>query len=264
MVRTLAAHGAPSRCPAPTLNDLLRKRFVALGGALVQPLSRVTVLQDGKRVYGVNVEGVPLPATVTIDASGARGVLRRGRGIKMSCVSAPLVARYGYVRGTFGDAPWLRGNCDGWSWIAQVSSERVAWVRLGLGRSQQRYFPPDPIATWSNAGDGGAANVTWRMAEQVAGAGWFLAGEAACVLDPASSHGVLRALMSGMMAADSAVALLRGAAQLKIERGYAAWLQSWFQHDVARLSALYDAIDFDWRPTAAASSMNTHCKEYEL
>ena len=41
---------------------------------------------------------------------------------------------------------------------------------------------------------------TWRMAERMAGAGWFIVGDAAATLDPTSSHGVLKALLSGMTA----------------------------------------------------------------
>ncbi|MBA4535538.1 hypothetical protein H1196_23700 [Brevibacillus halotolerans] len=45
------------------------------------------------------------------------------------------------------------------------------------------------------------ADMTWRVITQLGGpGGYFLIGDAATVLDPASSHGVLKAVMSGMMA----------------------------------------------------------------
>lgn len=43
------------------------------------------------------------------------------------------------------------------------------------------------------------------MARAVAGPGWFLAGDAAAVLDPASSHGVLRAVLTGFRAGQVAM-----------------------------------------------------------
>jgi flavin-dependent dehydrogenase len=43
--------------------------------------------------------------------------------------------------------------------------------------------------------------VTWRLANNAAGPGYFLASDAALVLDRTSSCGVLCALMSGKMAA---------------------------------------------------------------
>jgi hypothetical protein len=73
-----------------------------------------------------------------------------------------------------------------------------------------------------------------------AGPGFFVAGDAAAVLDPASSHGVLKAVMSGMLAArmiteapsfDDAVA-----------RSYSDWVHLQFDHDVAGLLALYDRL----------------------
>jgi flavin-dependent dehydrogenase len=51
----------------------------------------------------------------------------------------------------------------------------------------------------------GRTDVTLRMAAQTAGDGWFLCGDAALVLEPSVSHGVLRGPMSGMAAATGAV-----------------------------------------------------------
>jgi hypothetical protein len=58
------------------------------------------------------------------------------------------------------------------------------------------------------------------------------------VLDPASSHGVLRALMSGIAAADAARALLQDHSPLALAR-YAEWLGDWLDHDMSRLRSLY-------------------------
>ncbi len=46
------------------------------------------------------------------------------------------------------------------------------------------------------------ADVTWRLVPECAGAGYYLCGDAAAVLDPAASSGVARALASGLKAAD--------------------------------------------------------------
>ncbi|MGI8741699.1 MAG: NAD(P)/FAD-dependent oxidoreductase [Bryobacteraceae bacterium] len=76
-----------------------------------------------------------------------------------------------------------------------------------------------------------AADVTWRMAGQTAGDGWFRCGDAAAVLDPSSSQGVLRAIMTGIRAAHLAI----GALQSAITPGEAAiayhcWLREWLEH----------------------------------
>jgi flavin-dependent dehydrogenase len=73
-----------------------------------------------------------------------------------------------------------------------------------------------------------------------AGPGYFLVGDAAAVLDPASSHGVLNALMSGMMAGHVITQILRyGHPEQPAQRAYCAWLRRWFAHDVKYLKALY-------------------------
>jgi flavin-dependent dehydrogenase len=75
------------------------------------------------------------------------------------------------------------------------------------------------------------ADVTWRLAQRTAGPGWLLVDDAAAQLDPSSSHGVLRALMSGMRAAWQVSADDCG--------GYHAWLAEGFEHDALRMRAAY-------------------------
>src|SRR4029453_12352242 len=80
----------------------------------------------------------------------------------------------------------------------------------------------------------GGAGVTWRMAAQAAGDGWFLCGDGALLLDPSSSHGVLRGLMSGIAAARGAVDACAGSTRAhRVSRDYHAWLADWFGHDAA-------------------------------
>jgi flavin-dependent dehydrogenase len=85
-----------------------------------------------------------------------------------------------------------------------------------------------------------AADVTWRLAKPSAGSGYFLVGDAASVLDPASSHGILKAIMSGMMAAH----LISQTVEQQIDEASAAeaynrWMQDWFERDTKRLKEMY-------------------------
>ena len=87
------------------------------------------------------------------------------------------------------------------------------------------------------------ADVTWRMAERTAGAGWFMVGDAAATLDPTSSHGVLKALLSGMTAGHLIAASLTGKAPAdEIAAAYHDWVAGWFATDAARLHAFYRDI----------------------
>src|SRR5262249_45962226 len=84
------------------------------------------------------------------------------------------------------------------------------------------------------------AEVTWRKAHAPAGPGYFLVGDAAAVLDPASSHGVLKALMSGMMAAHLLGQVFRRCCPpTAAADAYHGWLWDWFEHDVQKLQQLY-------------------------
>ncbi|MGH6664108.1 MAG: NAD(P)/FAD-dependent oxidoreductase [Pseudolabrys sp.] len=78
------------------------------------------------------------------------------------------------------------------------------------------------------------------MAEAVARRGWFMVGAAAALLDPTCSHGVLRAIVSGMTAGDLIAAALHGNAPADAAAAaYQDWFAGWFDADAARLSQFY-------------------------
>ncbi|MGL4498228.1 MAG: NAD(P)/FAD-dependent oxidoreductase, partial [Planktothrix sp.] len=92
-------------------------------------------------------------------------------------------------------------------------------------------------------------DVTWRQVSPPAGPGYFLVGDAATVLDPASSHGVLKAVMSGMMAAHLITQVLQGKAfESQVITGYSQWMETWFQKDIEMLRNLYALLPSapDW------------------
>ena len=129
--------------------------------------------------------------------------------------------------------------------MAQVRPRVVAWTRLSL--DGRRSVAPARLAGLPEArrmAVGGASKeVTWRLAERAAGPGWFLAGDAALTLDPASSHGVLRALMSGMMAAHLCAQVCHdGLAEESAADAYASWLRAWFEHDAEKLGSFYGQL----------------------
>lgn len=252
--KSLEAYGADARGDwrayqvlRRDFDRLLLERYTSLGGRLVRPCRGIAPILQGERVTGVTMSGCDMTAPVTIDASGKRGFLRHHLAIEQTRVSPPLVAWFGYRRGGLDVAPTLEGDGSGWQWTAQVGHERIAWVSLPFHRSKAPPSPPDRIASLPAIGRCGAADVTWRLTDPLCGPGWFVVGEAACVLDPASSHGVLRALMSGMMAAHVARRLKDGATTQDDARNrYRSWLRTWFEHDAARLADAYHELGVDW------------------
>ena len=68
--------------------------------------------------------------------------------------------------------------------------------------------------------------MTWRMADSAAGSGWYMVGDAAAILDPTSSRGVLKALMTGVMAGHLIAGVLHGRAVMLLVARLAAPLRS--------------------------------------
>jgi 2-polyprenyl-6-methoxyphenol hydroxylase-like FAD-dependent oxidoreductase len=159
--------------------------------------------------------------------------------------SPPLIASYGYIETKHADEwfwPELRSTDGGWLWEAQVARHVVAWTRLSF--DGRRFDVPLNLASLPDSRrfsvGRSCADVTWRLASQPAGLGWFLVGDAAFTLDPASSHGVLRGLMTGIMASH----LIHRVHHEEISEEAAAatyqeWVVGWFDHDARKLESFY-------------------------
>lgn len=240
---------------------LLLERAAELGADVRQPCAVGELILAEGRIAGAHTAEGTVRSRIVIDASGGSRWLPRKLGLRGTAHSPPLTAWYGYVDGLIAngeDAPALIADASGWTWTARVREERYQWVRLDLqpsaGRGSRR---PSSLAGLQPTGPDRGADVTWRLLEQPAGEGWFVAGDAAAMLDPTSSHGVLKALMSGMMAAHLTCATLGGAPFAETAAAYRRWLAGWFQADVARLRAMYRAIGAEGFEEPAAASQAT-------
>ena len=209
---------------------------------LVAKVSGVFTSASGT-VAGVMTSEEPIEGAYVIDCGGSSHVLARHLRIPIVRYSPPLVARYGYVMGACDvPTPSIHPDQDGWTWIAEVEPHRFQWTHVRELRNRlARTWLPDGLRALQ-AEPSQSADVTWRMPKSVAGPGYFLAGDAAAVLDPSSSHGVLRAIMSGMMAAHLIVRHLCDGADARVcAMAYQDWLASWFQHDMEEMSRAYRA-----------------------
>jgi flavin-dependent dehydrogenase len=223
---------------------MLLERARELGAEVRRPCAATGVLEDGRVL---TTDGV-VAARVRVDATGRARWLGRALGIPARPRSPRLFARYGYVEGECPPrdaAPALVADAEGWTWTARVKPRLYQWTRVGFrgGRTDADWLPGE-FAGMARRGPARGADVTWRIAERVAGEEWFMVGDAAAVLDPTSSHGVLRALMSGMMAGHLATAVVRGRAPAREAAAvYHDWLAGWFAADAARLGELYRRLD---------------------
>ena len=76
------------------------------------------------------------------------------------------------------------------------------------------------------------------MAPHLSDCNWFFVGDAALVLDPASSHGILKAIMSGMMVSHL-IGQFSNVSRSSIHQHYGDWMRRMFLTDYDQLHKLY-------------------------
>jgi flavin-dependent dehydrogenase len=232
------------QAPREQLDRILLDAVRGADAVVRQPWRALHPLRDRGRVIGVMTSDGPLIARWVIDASGGAHWLARGLDIPLQFASPRLIARYGYVTGRCperDDAPEIAADETGWSWSARIAPGLYHWTRLSLSEHDPlRDRPPQAFARLMPVGRTRGANVTWRIVSQPAGPGYLCVGDAAAVLDPASSHGVLKGLMSGMMAVHVISQATSGnASTVAATEAYSYWLREWFQADARALRRMY-------------------------
>jgi flavin-dependent dehydrogenase len=224
--------------------DLLLLTRAREAGVEVRQPCRVTgAFPPNACKRGVITTDGPVTARMVVDATGRARALSRIRRITSRARSPRLVACYGYAEGSCpgrDEAPALVGDPSGWTWTARVRPGTYQWTRLSFSGQVDVDWMPKEFQGLTILKRPRGADVTWRMAGEAAGNGWFMAGDAAATLDPTSSQGVLKAIMSGMMAGHLISAVLAGRApEDEAARAYHDWVERWFLADMARLSELH-------------------------
>ena len=232
-------------------DQMMLNRAISLGVKILMPCRATGVLQSSERVIGLKTNKGRIKSKILIDAGGGSHWLARQLNIRLNKFSPQLTARYGYQKLKSNnklDNPTFAYDENGWTWTAKVKNDSCQWMRLRFPNPASQHSGsniPEHLDSASSRG----ADVTWRIANQLAGPGFVLVGDAAAVLDPAASHGVLRAIMSGMMSANVVQKILRNpAAERQTLESYGAWFFNWFHHDVEILKSFYSihSNPLDW------------------
>lgn len=207
------------------LQTILLERLAGLGVVAQRPCRPDALIVEDHVVRGAVISGQQVRARWTADATGRRAWIARSLELAGEACSPPLRAAFGWSNTAEGDGqPWLRARAGGWDWHASLGDGRTAWVSLSV----------------AGRGAGTGTDVSWRIHRASAGPGYFLLGDAAATLDPLSSHGVLRALMSGMLCAHRIAAVRRGAVmEQEAAASFRDWTGAQFDHDVTALRAIY-------------------------
>jgi len=228
----------------PTFDAILLEHARQLGVCLEQPSQPRRLLRAGGKILGLVTDYGRLNARFVVDATGRRAWLAHQVGLTAYRVGPRLTAWYGYAMGSCpprDDAPVLTADEAGWTWVARIRPKIYQWTRLNF--DGRRAGVPVELAGLQPCQPTRGADVTWRMVSPPAGPGYFLVGDAAAVLDPASSHGVLKALMSGMYAGHLiAQIVLHGQPATLATKVYTNWLTDWFNHDAQRLIESYSML----------------------
>ena len=189
------------------LDAILKLKAQSLGARILQPCRAMGLALQSGKITAVKTSGGNMKADFVIDAAGASHWIARKLNLKIERYSPSLFVYYGYVKGSSparDHAPAFIATPNGWIWTAKVHRELYQWTRLDFVKTPipndwlPKEFAGGGLCTIHQSIHG--ANVTWRRVVGLAGAGYFIVGDAAAVLDPASSHGILRAIMSGIMA----------------------------------------------------------------
>jgi flavin-dependent dehydrogenase len=235
------------------LDNILLERASSVGVQVIQPCGELHILSSTGRAHGVVRDQRGWHSHFTVDATGRRRRLASQLNLAYDRFGPQRTVWFGYAHGSCpkrDEAPLLVGGEFGWTWTAHVAQGMYQWTHwprdqraLDAAWLPEEFRHLEPIATSR------AAEMTWRICRATAGPGYFLVGDAAAVLDPVSGHGVLRALMSGMMAGHLMAGVLRrGLPHSSAALYYRTWMADWFHHDRRRLKAIYSKLlheDFD-------------------
>jgi len=230
--------------PRGSFDQLLLTKSIALGAKFYPGSKLIDVVLNSAGIATVITDSRNFNACFFIDASGRNAVLPKKLNIRYQNFSLPLFVHYGYVQTEDSSSfttPRIIWDTNGWVWVSRISEKLVSWNRLyPLNHKIAKNWLPECLQNLKPTGPPKAANVTWRIAENVSRDNHFLIGDAAFTLDPISSKGVLKAIMSGMMCG-----YLLGQLKLfksdiiEIHSHYNNWMNDWFSNDLRMMRKIY-------------------------
>jgi flavin-dependent dehydrogenase len=176
-----------------------------------------------------------------LDGTGHNFWLTRELGQSIKKMSSRRISYYGACEGEFVpacQAPRFYRKKNSWTWIVQLKPGICQWTHLDYcGPVRKRNWRPGILRALSPIGITRARDVTLRITDSPSGLNYFCLGDAAFVTDPSSSQGVLKAIMSGMMAAHLVNNVLnkRSINAEAASTYYTRWIRDWFNHECYNL-----------------------------
>lgn len=244
-------------------DEILIKRAEKLGVMVLQPCRALRPRVEKHCVTGIETADGFLAGKFFIDAAGGQHWLAKHLRIEVKTFTPKLVVRYAYKKGDyskFDSAPSLTVDEKSWRWTAKITNDLLHCSRLffdyrNLESNVFEHTQPQTTTEIYNRG----ADVSWRIVQSSAGEGYFAIGDAASVLDPVSSHGVLKAIMTGIVVSHLIIQSL--GKNIPTERSseiYNRWITNWFAADAKRLCQIYRELDYapHWLAETARKLVN--------
>ena len=225
--------------PRKELHQILFYRALALGATVRFGCSARSVIRINANKLLVQTETGSHSCSWLFDGTGPANWLARIDRTGYQDGSPQFTVSYGYrqlPREKLEGLPWpcISLRSWGWTWDAPLGDGRVAWVHLYNNRDAMLKRRP---------AESRSADATWRVSRVPAHCNMFRIGDAALRVDPSSGKGVLRAMMSAIMA----VHLVKSVRHELIDHRsaelvYCKWISDWFSSDVRELSGLLNGL----------------------
>jgi len=228
----------------PDFDNILLDKTKDLGADIHKSCKALNPILENNRVVGIKTSDGEFYSSFVIDGTGSQHWIAKQLGIDVQTYSPHLLAYFGYMKGNNENQninPSIRADKQGWIWTAKIRPNLYQWVRLFFeNTTQEKNWIPKEFNGFKKRGSMMGKDVTWRIVSKPAGPGYFITGDAATLLDPASSHGILKAMMSGMMAAHMISKITNDSSvEKQAIAEYSGWIKEWFLHDVKKLKELY-------------------------
>lgn len=229
-------------------DEILLERAKKLGVVVLQPCRAQRPRIEKRSVVGIETAEGFLSAKFLIDAAGGQHWLAKRLNIGIDFFTPKLIIRYAYRKGDHSNidsSPSLKADEKSWRWTAKIRNDLLHCSRLYFDSEsfESNVFENHKTGRLKDIYNRGA-DVSWRILQTPAGKGFFAIGDAASVLDPISSHGVLKAVMSGIMTSHLITQCLQKKLPAEqIVAIYNQWIKGWFKEDAKKLCEFYGKLD---------------------
>lgn len=226
----------------------LFREVVKTKGCLVINGQISSLVSANGRITGVeDAHGTLHKATFVIDCSGRQQLAARFLKLKKKYYSPPLVAWSGRSMAVHLQLhASFFAFADHWNWIAPETDGTCSWTRLASSGWTDFSAPPElenypmdsPPSVW---------NMRWRLFRPIVSKGLLVCGDAAGIIDPAASQGILTAVMAGIAAANCIGNIFNDpSAENILLANYDQWYLGQYENRARQLRSYYQELMPAW------------------